>query len=178
MEFLYLFGIIFLFWFFLKLADAHDEHGMKSFLWAGMVYGIIWWSIWGYLVTYSQNLHTLYLVSLFYWIFKLKLDYTNHAVAGVIMLSCAFMSRYSFQIYPIFGILSSVIILDAIKTINKNTWKNRVIFKIFLMKPQFFIGPLVFATVTQDITILAYSADFLARYVTIKLFNIDQNKWK
>ena len=53
------------------------------------------------MVMYSANFHTLYLSILFYWIFKLKIDFTNHAVATIIMLSGAFLSGFQFQILPV-----------------------------------------------------------------------------
>lgn len=174
-EFIFLFLVIFLFWVFLKLADAHNEHWMKSFPGAAIIYWIIWWIIWCYLITYSQNFHTYYIAVLFYWIYKLKLDYTNHAIAWLIMLSWAFLSWYYFDYLWILWILWSVIILDYIKIFNKTKWKNKILFKLFKIKPQFFIWPFVFMFFKNDYLILAYLADFFARYLTIKIFNINQN---
>ena len=62
------------------------------------------------------------------------------------------------------------------KQLNKQYWKSVVVKKIFsFFKPQFVIGPVVFCIVTQDITVLAYFASIIAKYVTIKVFKINQD---
>lgn len=172
-EFLYISFLAFLFWFFLKLADAHNEHGMKSFLWAGLLYGILWWAVWAYLITYSQNLFTFYLATLFYWMYKLKLDYVNHALAGIIMFAAALYHGYDFRIFEVLILLLSVASIDYLKVLNKNKLKNNFLNSFFKYKPQFLIGPIIFAIVLKDILILTYFASIGAKYVTIKLFKIN-----
>lgn len=176
MEFLYLCWVIFSFSVFLKLADAHNEHWMVSFPWAWLFYWIIWGLIWWYLITYSQNFYTLYLILLLYRIYKIKIDYLNHAISRIIMFFFALSSNYIFNMEISLVILLSMIIIDYIKILNKTKWKNKIIERIYYIKPQFTLLLIIFIFYTNDFMVLAFFADFIARAFTIKIFNINQNK--
>lgn len=168
----------FFFWLFIKLADAHDEHGMKSFRWAWMLFGILWWLFWAYIVSFSSDLHALYLSIIFYWLYKFKIDYPNHAIGTIIMLFGAFMFQWEFLWIPTALLLLSYILWDFIKVRNKFVWKNSIITKIFRLKPQFIVWPVLFSILTWDLLILSYYIILLVRSLAIKVFKIDQKKWE
>lgn len=147
MEFVFLSSLSFLFGFFQKIADAHDEHGLRWFHWANLFFGIIWWIIGGYLINYSEVLFVTYMSLNFYWIYKLKFDYMNHAVSLIIMLFLAFLSNTAFPYIQIVWLLIAYIIIDIIK----HSYPKITSSFFFRYKLHFFLVPLIYSIAIANI---------------------------
>jgi len=70
-----------------KYADLYNEHGLKEpFKGASYLAGLIW-GICGVLILIISPLSGLtYIAHILYWFQRIKLEYPNHATAGVIVL--------------------------------------------------------------------------------------------
>ncbi|EKD44481.1 MAG: hypothetical protein ACD_71C00124G0008 [uncultured bacterium (gcode 4)] len=174
-ETLYILIATFWFWVFIKLADAHDEHGMKSFYGAALLYGVLWGVFGAYMISFSPHLHALYLSILFYWIYKFKIDYINHAIGAIIMFLWAFLFKWEFLFGWTVFLLLSYMGLDYLKILNKTQFKNPYLAQFFRFRPQFIFWPVTFAIVTQDPIILSYYIVIYVRMWIIKIFRIDQD---
>lgn len=174
-ESIYLIVATIIFGITIKLADAHDEHGMKSFPWAAMIYGVLWWISWAYIISFSSEMQALYLSIIFYWIYKFKIDYPNHAIWTIIMLFWAFMFKWQFLYLETFLLLWSYISFDYFKRLNKNKLKNNFLTWFFKYKPQFIIWPVLFAIIYNYPLIMTYYIVIYLRNLIIEIFKIDQN---
>lgn len=87
-----------------------------------------------------------YISIIFYWIYKLKIDYINHAVALIIILFGAFLSKNHFNVIEIFLLLFAYITMDFIK--QTFHLKNSYFFKYRL---QFIVIPILYSIIIQDI---------------------------
>lgn len=72
-----------------KLADLMNEHGVYWFKTCDLLLGVIWGTIGAILIISNANLAAVYLSLTLSWFLSLKLDYPNHAIAGVIMVLAA-----------------------------------------------------------------------------------------
>ncbi len=77
-----------------KYADLYNEHGLPSpFKGMALLCGILW-GLFGMGMIISSPLGGLtYIAHVLYWFTMVKLEYPNHAIAGVIMV----LSGYYFQ---------------------------------------------------------------------------------
>ena len=146
MDLAILFFLAISFWFFQKIADWHNEHGLKWFPFANVFFGIIWWGIGFYLVGYSQIIATAYLAIVFYWIYKLKIDHINHAISILIILFSVFLSQTKIDVFSIVCLLFSYIAIDIIK--HRYHLEKSYFFKYRL---QFVLVPIIYSIVIQDI---------------------------
>tara|TARA_Y100000310_G_C20611146_1_gene778080 strand:+ start:293 stop:832 length:540 start_codon:yes stop_codon:yes gene_type:complete len=68
-----------------KLSDLFNEHGLKWFKGADILFGVLW-GIFGALTIIGNPLAgSLYLAILFHWILRDKIDYVNHGIAATII---------------------------------------------------------------------------------------------
>jgi hypothetical protein len=70
-----------------KYADLVNEHNMKPhFKGAGLLSGILWGISGAGIIYVSPWAGITYIAHVLYWFLKIKLEYTNHAIAGVIVI--------------------------------------------------------------------------------------------
>ena len=75
-----------LFGFFTKLADLLDEHGLKMFKGADILFGILWGIFGTLVIIFNSLLATFYLAILINWMIRENIDYLNHRIAIAIIL--------------------------------------------------------------------------------------------
>lgn len=80
-----------------KLADLFDEHGWITTKPIRMILGLVWGVIGSFLVLVNVYSALVICATVLYWLFRVKLDYTNHTVAGSLVL---LVSIYEFGKYP------------------------------------------------------------------------------
>lgn len=160
-----------LFWFFQKLADWHDEHWLNFFMWAWTFFWVIWWMIWFYLIQTNEILMINYLALISYWIYKIKIDYLNHAISVIIMLIWIVLSNYSKDsIYYAISLLLSYIAFDIIKHSSLN--KNKIINLFYKYRLQFILIPIFFWIYIESIISFIIPLGLLWVIIANKLFNI------
>ena len=128
---------------FQKIADALDEHGLKLFRHADVLFGVIWGILWALLTNVNSNVATYSVALIFYWLIKGKIDYVNHAISIIIVFSSLFILKT----YPsglFIFILLGYLVLDKISHSVKFLSKNNL--KVFLK----LLSPLVFSLYVQD----------------------------
>lgn len=163
--------IAFLFWFFQKIADWHDEHWLNWFKWAWIFFWIIWWIIWFFLVLSNNLIMITHLAIVLYWIYKLKIDYVNHAISIIIILFWVFLSWYEISnYYYVFVLLVSYIIFDFIKLKLKNKFKYLDLF--FKNRLQFFLIPIIFSIYVWNILWVVIIFNLFWVYFANKIFKI------
>lgn len=76
----------FLFGLFTKVADLLNEHGLKLFRGADIVFGLLWGGFGTLVMVFSPLLATFYLAILISWLIRGNIDYLNHRIATAIIL--------------------------------------------------------------------------------------------
>jgi hypothetical protein len=101
----------------MKIADLHNEHRLKFFKGAGILFGFIW-GILGILLILSNNvIGNIILAMTIAFIFRMRIDYINHAISASLII-IGFLSYGIFQpmiflsfylIFLVFGSLKDYI---------------------------------------------------------------------
>lgn len=82
---------------FAKYADLLNEHGLKSnFKWANPLSGLAWGLSGMGMIIVSPLGGLTYIAHVLYWFLKVKLEFPNHALAGVIMVLSGFYFQGTF----------------------------------------------------------------------------------
>lgn len=83
---IFLFVVVsFLFGFTTDFADLLDEHGLKWFQFSDIIFGALWGFCGAYIILTNVTAGIFVVALVLYWLFRGKLDYPNHVVAGVII---------------------------------------------------------------------------------------------
>lgn len=79
---------------FAKYADLFNEHGLKQpFKNCSFICGLLWGASGVGMIYFSPEAGLTYIAHVLYWFHRVKLEYTNHAIAGVMMI----LAGYYFQ---------------------------------------------------------------------------------
>src|SRR4051794_2023630 len=72
-----------------KTADLLNEHGLQWLRGASLASGFVWGALGVVLVLNDRQVAAVLAATVLYWFLRNKLDYANHATAGVmILLAC------------------------------------------------------------------------------------------
>lgn len=136
-----------------KYADLYNEHGLSQhFKGASFLSGIIWGLSGLGMIYFSPFGGLTYIAHILYWFQRVKLEYSNHATAGVMMilagfcLQSQFLYEYRFDLifvflaYLVTGIIQKYFKLNYPKT--KGFWRLRL--RIYLI-------PLVYGILRQTL---------------------------
>lgn len=150
MQLLLILSFAFLFGFVSKTADLLNEHGLKWFKYIDLLLGYVWGSIGAYLVYVDPNLAAVYIATVLYWFIRIKLEYPNHASAGVIIsLTTLWVAKYNpnFSWYYTFWLFMWLTISGYINTYLKDHYEStHTLLKAFLrLRLRYYLGPLVFS---------------------------------
>lgn len=132
----------FLFGFTTDFADLLDEHGLRWFKFSDIVLGALW-GFFGVYIILTNVSAGLFIISLtLYWLYRGKLDYPNHALAGVMIFLSAFLFFSSNKISLVYIIIPFVALILSWKLglyvkLNHESWGNLkiVIFVRHLVAP-------------------------------------------
>lgn len=183
MQLLLIFIFAFLFGFISKTADLLNEHGLKWFKYIDTFLGFVWGSVGAYLVYIDTNLAAVYIATVLYWFIRIKLEYSNHAIAGVIIsLTTLWVAKYNqyFSWYYTFWLFFWLTISGYINTYLKDHYEaNHPLLKILLrLRLRYYAGPLVFSFVIGNY--LPFIATILGMFgteiVTIWFDTYERNK--
>jgi len=134
----------------IKIADLLDEHGLKWFKGSAIIFGIIW-GVFGSLLVVSDSLvaNTI-LAMVVAFIFRMRIDYRNHAIATVMIIS-TFLISSTFQLQTFFIFLGTFIAFGSIKDIFGGYYKNKSwINKLNETGWYVSIVPLVYSIITSN----------------------------
>ena len=100
--------VLFIFGISAKYADLYNEHGLKErFKGISYLCGIVWGLCGVITIIISPFAGITYIAHVLYWFHRVKLEYPNHAVAGVMIL----LGGYYFQGDILFKYRDELIIL-------------------------------------------------------------------
>lgn len=136
-----------------KYADLVNEHGLKEhFKGAGILSGYVWGAA-GMGMLLSSPLGGLtYVAHVLYWFWRVKLEYPNHALAGVIMILSAFFFRGEFlQAYrwDLFFIFLAYLITGYIQTYFKTHYPKSASF--WRLRLRIYLIPIAYSIYTQSL---------------------------
>lgn len=154
-----------------KYADLFNEHGLKlPYKYADHIWGIIWGGAGAYLVYLDPSLAIMYTATTLYWFLRVKLEYFNHAFAGVLMIIVAFIEHGSyFQthimefIYIFLGYTITGYIQKYLKDKKLNLWW------LWKLRIRIYLVPLVYSIAINNylpitVTFIAMIANEFVRY--------------
>jgi MFS family permease len=135
-----------------KYADLVNEHGLKEhFKGAGILSGYLW-GLSGLGMLVSSPLGGLtYVAHVLYWFWRVKLEYPNHALAGVIMILSAFFFRGEFlqsHKWDLIAIFLAYLISGYIQTYFKDNFPNQA--KFWRLRLRIYLIPLIYALYTKS----------------------------
>lgn len=102
-----------------KTADLLNEHGLRLFRHADLAFGIAWGTLGVCLVLVDDGVALLLGATTLYWFLRVKLEYPNHALAGV-AVCLAVLARASTTALE-FGALLAVFVWLTVSGY-ANTW--------------------------------------------------------
>lgn len=119
----------FLFGFFTKLADLLDEHGLKLFKGADILFGVLWGIFGAFVIIFNPLLATFYLAILISWLIRGNIDYLNHRIATAIILVSVLFSGVVVQLDPVLFSLTLVSFTGIRMLIDYNKIKRSFLIK-------------------------------------------------
>lgn len=136
-----------------KYADLVNEHGLKEhFKGAGMLSGYLW-GVAGAGMLLSSPLGGLtYVAHVLYWFWRVKLEYPNHALAGVIMLLSAFFLRGQFlqeYCWDLVSVFLAYLITGYIQTYFKEKYPRSAPF--WRLRLRIYFIPIAYALYTKSL---------------------------
>jgi hypothetical protein len=125
-----------------KYADLYNEHGLRQpFKGAGFLAGLSWGISGMFMIIFSPLGGLTYIAHVLYWFHRIKLEYTNHAIAGIIMILSGFHFQGEFMAshsVDLIAVYLAYLITGYIQTYFKNNfpktkWFWRLRLRIYLI---------------------------------------------
>lgn len=125
----------------MKIADLLNEHGLKWFKYADILFGILWGAFGSFLALRDTAIANVLLAMMVGFVIRKRLDYTNHIIAFAIIVSTIFgFSAIVPKIF--FPFATTIVVLGLIKDLKYS--KNKSKFSKFIEKVYLYI-PLIYA---------------------------------
>jgi len=157
-----------LFGFTQKIADGHDEHGLNWFPGAAMMFGIGSGLLGAILIQATPVHFATYLSLCFYWIYKLKIDYRNHAIALIIILIGSLSASFPFPIKSVVILFVAYVVFDLVKITYK--MHDSIIFKKWI---HFLVVPLCFDILNNSFyATISVSLNLAGTIIAKQIFHI------
>lgn len=156
----------------MKIADLLDEHGLKLFKGADILYGVLW-GVFGSLLILSNNYLAIFMVvMLINFTLRYRLDYLNHGIAASIMW-LVFLWNLPYFKMDWFLFLGNLVLFVICGLLNdaadKNIFRGNFA-KIFELNLHYFYIPLIFVLIDLKFwPILAASSFYIISYETTKI---------
>lgn len=136
----------------MKIADLLDEHGLKFFNGADILFGVLW-GIFGALLCLSHTIiANVILAMMMGFVIRKRLDYINHIIAFIIITTIFFL--FSDLVKPTyFSFLFAIIILGCIKDMKYKRHKTRFsdfIEGVYLYIPVIYAIPSLIYSILYD----------------------------
>lgn len=150
----------FLFGSTMKIADLLDEHGLRLFRYANIVFGIAYGIAGSLLFLRDPFLPSLLLALMIQWILRFRVDHLNHGIAFALFLVYSF---YSKEFFIMDWTLFSFVFLNhaihglANDRIDKNRTEKNVVAKYFKSNAYMFWESLVLFFISPIYVVSALS---------------------
>jgi hypothetical protein len=137
-----------------KIADLTNEHGLLAPPGVSHILGPIWGAVGAALVLLSNSVAVVVVATTLYWFLRVKLDYFNHASAGVIILFAALYKAQTGGL-PIDHVLWFFIWLAVsgyVNTLLKSRSQSPRLHRFLRLRLRYYLGPVVYSAIIQDPT--------------------------
>jgi hypothetical protein len=155
-----------------KYADLFNEHGLpQPFPYINILSGVIWGIAGSYLIYANSEVGLTYIAMVLYWFLRIKLEYFNHALAGVLMLLTAFYFQSEYIMVHKLELVCLFLGYTVTGYIQKYFKENTVNLSWFWkLRLRIYIVPLVYSIFINDfipllVTIIAMLGNEIVRYI-------------
>ena len=124
-----------------KLADMHNEHGLRLFKYGAMAFGVLTGLVGIMLMSLETNLAGYYVATTFDWFMRGKLDRPSHTTGGAMLLFAGFFYLDK-TLLPLVAVLSVTLAITGLLLHGPH---NK-----FLKRARFILIALAFSVVVQD----------------------------
>lgn len=138
------------FGFLSKFADLCNEHGVRWFPGADLLLGVVWGGAGAALVVTDPAVGAVVGATTLYWFLRVKLEYPNHALAGVLILLAALSLEGGRR--PDFRALLGILVWLAASGYANTYLKERFppvthprLHAFLRLRLRYYAGPLVYA---------------------------------
>lgn len=125
----------------MKIADLLDEHGLKWFRHADILFGVLWGFFGIILVLADLVVANIIMAMMIGFVIRKRLDYLNHIIAFT-MITAAFFMWSQIDVYIYFPFLLVIVTLGLIKDLKYKNSKSK--FSLFIEKVYLYV-PLIYA---------------------------------
>jgi len=134
----------------MKVADLHDEHGLKLFRGAGILFGFIW-GILGILLILSQNIiGNIILAMVIAFILRRRIDYLNHAISATLIIT-GFLFYGSFESMIFLSFFFVFLIFGSLKDYVDDILKRKdMIYKLNELALYYPIPTFIYSLLTNE----------------------------
>ena len=152
----------------MKMADLLDEHGLKWFKGSATTFGILWGLFGALLIASNVQIANVLLAMILAFIFRMRIDYKNHAIATVIII-VAFLLYSSFEPLIFFVFLANFMIFGSLKDIMGDYFKRNDWLQKFTESGWYYVIPtLIFAYFTSAWIIFYVFTTYIVFYNIVK----------
>ena len=151
-----------------KIADLHNEHGLRWFPHAAIFFGLLWGITGSVLIVLDSDLANILLAMVVAFLARMRLDYRNHAIAATLMiLTFLFLQDLdSFTFAPFFLLF---LVVGSIKDhLDDNLHRDDWIKELFESLILYVLGVLLFSVLTQRWDVFFAFASYVLSYDMIK----------
>jgi hypothetical protein len=135
-----------------KLADLTNEHGLRWVRGASPALGLVWGGLGGALVLVDPYVGAVVVATTLYWYLRVKLEYFNHAAAGVIILVVSLLAARAgdLPLGETFAVLAWITASGYVNTVLKQRLSHRPLLQRFLrLRLRYYVAPLVLAVYAE-----------------------------
>jgi hypothetical protein len=138
-----------------KFADLLNEHGVSWFRGSSEVLGVVWGTL-ALLLTLSDRwVAVLWVSTVLYWFFRMKLDHFNHALAGVCVIigGLVMAQNDGLSIIAVVVLTTWLCASGVVNTYLKERYRGRGALQLFLrLRLRYYVGPLLLAAYARSWT--------------------------
>lgn len=151
-----------------KMADFHNEHGLKTFKHANIAFAVIWAASGIYLTSVSAILAIYYIAVIMDFFVRVKLDYVDHTLASGIIL---FAGMYFLpQVYLPYAVISAAALTAGLALSRYLLMLFRVENRL-VKRSRFIIIPLLFSILVQNyLPLLAAVAGMFGVELMVRIY--------
>jgi len=132
-----------------KFADLLNEHGVRWFRGAPQLLGVIWALLALGLTLTNSLVAAVWLSTVLFWFYRVKLDHFNHAFAGVCVIGAGlYMMRYhDVSLLAVVALTAWLVLSGELNTFLKRSTANRGVTLFLRLRLRYYAGPLALAAI-------------------------------
>lgn len=156
----------------MKIADLLNEHNLKYFKGANIIFGILWGFFGALLILVDISIANALLAMILVYLIRMRIDYVNHSIATVIMILTFILSQ-QFDLFTFSLFASFFIVLGWFKDWYqyKNKNKSKALRFVYHIGIWFYpISGFVYFLVTKNILPFVALTIFNIFYALIKVY--------